>query len=58
MLLKLINPLLKDREPPKTGLSKDPLKSKSESIKKLKLSVFKVNLFVIKLISVFSASFR
>jgi len=40
VLLKLINPLLKDREPPTTGLSNDPLKSRSESIKKLKLSKF------------------
>jgi len=38
VLLKLINPLLKDREPPKTGFSNDPLKLISESIKKLKLS--------------------
>jgi len=47
LLFKLINPLLKDSEPPKTGLSNDPLKSISESIKKLKLSFFKVNLLVI-----------
>ena len=57
MLLKLINPLLKDREPPKTGLSNDPLKSISESIKKLKLSFSKVNLFVFKLIFALSELF-
>ena len=45
-------------DPPKTGFSIDPLKTISESIKKLKLSFLKVNLFVIKLISDFSESFR
>ena len=44
MLLKLINPLFRDRLPLKTGFSNDPLKSISESTKKLKLSDFKVNL--------------
>ena len=55
--IKLITPLLKDRDHHKTGLSNDPLKLTSESIKKLKLSFFKVNLFVIKLISDLLLSF-
>ena len=56
MLLRLINPLLKDRFPPKTGLSNAPLKSISESIRKLELFVFKVNVFVVILISDLSES--
>ena len=38
MLLNFINPLLRDKLPPKTGVSNDPLKSISESTKKLESS--------------------
>ena len=46
MLLKLINPLFRDKLPPKTGFSNDPLKSIFESIKKLKLSDFIVRIIL------------
>ena len=57
LLLKLINPLLSERLPPRTGFLNDPFKFIFESTKKLKFSVFKVNLLAIKLISDFTESF-